>query len=279
MRDVENDLVDAYVRGTLDADTRTRFESFYMSSPRRRAKVRFARAFLPDDRHRCRARARARDDCPTLVLAAAAATVMAGLESDVRKGVTLFEARNDCATRQNKMVVSTPFDQFARARELLLHSRHGQEDTRAVFRWPTLDAFNWVTHWFDELATGNRQEALRIVSDTGVERVTFADMADRSRRVARYLDDAGVERGDRMLVMLTNVVPLWVTILAAMRLGIVVVPGHDTTHRSRYRRPHRSRPDPSHRDRPVRRGEGLAARTAGREAGRRRRRAGLCAVR
>jgi anti-sigma factor RsiW len=47
MRDVENDLVDAYVRGTLDADARTRFESFYVSSPRRRAKVGFARAFLP----------------------------------------------------------------------------------------------------------------------------------------------------------------------------------------------------------------------------------------
>jgi anti-sigma factor RsiW len=46
VRDVENDLVDAYVRGTLDADTRTRFESFYLSSPRRRAKVQFARAFV-----------------------------------------------------------------------------------------------------------------------------------------------------------------------------------------------------------------------------------------
>lgn len=29
-----------------------------------------------------------------------------------------------------------------------------------------------MTHWFDELATGNRQEALRIVNDTGIERAT-----------------------------------------------------------------------------------------------------------
>ena len=49
-------------------------------------------------------------------------------------------------------------------------------------------------------------------------------MADRSRRVARYLSDAGVARGDRILVMLTNVVPLWETMVAAIRLGAVVIP-------------------------------------------------------
>jgi hypothetical protein len=43
---VENDLVDAYVRGTLEEDLRQRFESFYLASPRRRDKVRFAERFL-----------------------------------------------------------------------------------------------------------------------------------------------------------------------------------------------------------------------------------------
>src|SRR4051794_38585566 len=43
---VEDDLVDGYVRGTLDAATRSQFESFYLSSPRRRARVEFARRFL-----------------------------------------------------------------------------------------------------------------------------------------------------------------------------------------------------------------------------------------
>src|SRR5437667_11298815 len=110
---------------------------------------------------------------------------------------------------------SDPFIQFSRARDLLLHATGGQDATHAAFRWPTLDTFNWMTHWFDQLAAGNRREALRIVSDAGVERVTFAEMADRSRRVARYLHDAGVTRGDRMLVMLTNVAALWATVLAA----------------------------------------------------------------
>jgi hypothetical protein len=43
---VENDLVDAYVMETLDQDTRGRFEACYLTSPRRRDKVKFARRFL-----------------------------------------------------------------------------------------------------------------------------------------------------------------------------------------------------------------------------------------
>ena len=42
----ENDLVDAYVRGTLDPGLRRQFESYYLASPGRRQRVRFARRFL-----------------------------------------------------------------------------------------------------------------------------------------------------------------------------------------------------------------------------------------
>jgi len=41
---VENDLVDAYVKGQLGGETLERFESFYLGSPRRQEKVRFAEA-------------------------------------------------------------------------------------------------------------------------------------------------------------------------------------------------------------------------------------------
>jgi hypothetical protein len=46
LRIVEDDLVDAYVRGTLIGETRTRFESHYLSSPRRRERVAMARTFV-----------------------------------------------------------------------------------------------------------------------------------------------------------------------------------------------------------------------------------------
>jgi hypothetical protein len=43
---VEDDLVDAYARGRLSQEMLRRFELFYLASPRRRAKVRFAVSFL-----------------------------------------------------------------------------------------------------------------------------------------------------------------------------------------------------------------------------------------
>jgi hypothetical protein len=49
VRVLENDLVDAYVCGGLDAITRAYFEQHYVglqASPRRREKVRFARSLL-----------------------------------------------------------------------------------------------------------------------------------------------------------------------------------------------------------------------------------------
>jgi hypothetical protein len=42
----ENDLVDAYVRGELAADTADRFRTAYAATPRRRDKVRFAESLL-----------------------------------------------------------------------------------------------------------------------------------------------------------------------------------------------------------------------------------------
>jgi len=46
LRIAEDDLVDAYVRGTLDEEAAGRFVSFYLSSERRRQKVKFARTFV-----------------------------------------------------------------------------------------------------------------------------------------------------------------------------------------------------------------------------------------
>ncbi len=46
LRRVEDDLVDAYVSGTLDGELRERFESVYLASPRRRRKVAFAQTLM-----------------------------------------------------------------------------------------------------------------------------------------------------------------------------------------------------------------------------------------
>src|SRR5258706_9900490 len=119
----------------------------------------------------------------------------------------------------------TPTEAFVRARDALLAHRDDLDAARAVFRWPDLGEFNWARDWFDVLAANNPRPALVLVSDThGVSRVGFAELAERSIRLARWLSDNGVNRGDRVLVMLTNVMPLWETMLAAIRLGAVLVP-------------------------------------------------------
>jgi acetyl-CoA synthetase len=42
--------------------------------------------------------------------------------------------------------------------------------------------------------------------------------------VANFLRRHGVRRADRVLLMLGNVAPLWECVLAAMKLGAVIIP-------------------------------------------------------
>jgi acetyl-CoA synthetase len=114
---------------------------------------------------------------------------------------------------------------FRAARDLLLERREDHDAACRDFRWPDLGAFNWALDWFDAIAAGNDRAALRVVEADGGERsLTFAQMSARSSQVASWLRSQGVARGDRLILMLGNQVELWETILAAMKLGAVLIP-------------------------------------------------------
>ena len=115
---------------------------------------------------------------------------------------------------------------YKAARDFLLAHRTDYATAYRDFRWPNVQTFNWALDWFDgELARGEtaHQPALIIVGE-GAARLTFSELSERSNRVANALRGLGVRRGDRILLMLGNVVPLWEVMLAAMKLGAVVIP-------------------------------------------------------
>ena len=114
---------------------------------------------------------------------------------------------------------------FIAARDFLFRQREDYTTAYRDFQWPKLDRFNWALDYFDVMARENARPALWLVDeDAGETKLTFAQLRERSNRVANELRQLGVRRGDRVLLMLGNVVALWECMLAAMKLGAVIVP-------------------------------------------------------
>ncbi len=114
---------------------------------------------------------------------------------------------------------------FIAARDFLIANRLNYDRAMREFRWPALTHFNWALDYFDVIAAGNEHPALHIVEEKGTEAIrSFAQLSADSNRVANFLKGLGAKRGDRLMLMLGNEVPLWETLLAAMKLGLVVTP-------------------------------------------------------
>ncbi|MBO0810772.1 MAG: AMP-binding protein [Microlunatus sp.] len=121
--------------------------------------------------------------------------------------------------------------QLRAARDFLLLHRSDYQTAYAGFSWPELSLFNFAVDWFDGLAEETPdQTALRVIdaaADGGIGRdqgLSFAELRQRSIAAAHWLSDLGVRRGDRILLVLGNCVPLWEIMLAAIRIGAVIIP-------------------------------------------------------
>lgn len=119
---------------------------------------------------------------------------------------------------------------FQDARAFLLKHRTDYDAAVKGFRWPDPVPFNWALDWFDaelaDNADSRDRPALWIVdAASGNEtKLSFAELSRRSNQVANFLRAQGLKRGDHLLLLLGNVVPLWETMLAAMKLDVVVIP-------------------------------------------------------
>jgi len=117
----------------------------------------------------------------------------------------------------------TGHEEFLAARDFLLAHREDYAGAVDGFTWPQPAAFNWALDHFDTIDRDAR--ALWLVHEDGTEqRYTFGELTALSNQMANLLRDLGVRRGDRLLLMLGNVSPLWVTMLAATKIGAVLIP-------------------------------------------------------
>src|SRR6201994_2609771 len=119
---------------------------------------------------------------------------------------------------------------FKDARAFLLKHRTDYDAAVKGFRWPDPVPFNWALDWFDaELARdpASKDRAALWIVDAGSDKemkLSFATLSRRSNQVANFLRAQGLKRGDHLLLLLGHVVPLWEAMLAAMKLGVVVIP-------------------------------------------------------
>jgi acetyl-CoA synthetase len=125
------------------------------------------------------------------------------------------------------MTENTAIAEFLAARDLLLDCRGDYQRARREFRWPRPEHFNWALDYFDGVLAAEHggQEALRLIEDDGSQAgYTFAELAERSSRLAGWLAGHGIRRGARVLLVLGNQVELWESMLACIKLGAVIIP-------------------------------------------------------
>ena len=97
-------------------------------------------------------------------------------------------------------------------------------ETYSSFQWERPEKYNFARDVLDRWEPSNA--ALFWVDDAGTEiSKSFGEISEASRRLCNVLTDAGVGKGDTVIVMLPRVIPWWETFTATLRMGAVISPG------------------------------------------------------
>ncbi|NYE56452.1 AMP-binding protein [Carboxydothermus ferrireducens] len=100
------------------------------------------------------------------------------------------------------------------------------EKTYREFRHQVPEYFNFARDTFDVWAQDPNKLAMLWVDDFGNERrFTFKQFSELSKQTANFFNSLGVKQGDRILVILPRLPEWWVIYLAAIRAGIIFIPG------------------------------------------------------
>jgi medium-chain acyl-CoA synthetase len=100
-------------------------------------------------------------------------------------------------------------------------------EERARFVWDPPPRFNFARDVIDPIgADAPDRLALLWIDDHGQERrVTYRELSAQSCRLCNVLSQAGVRRGDTIIVMLPRLVAWWEIMTACLRMGVIISPG------------------------------------------------------
>src|SRR5579884_268616 len=99
------------------------------------------------------------------------------------------------------------------------------EAERREFHLEVPEYFNFVSDVIEKWARDPEHLAMLWVGQDGTERrITFAEFAERSARAANAFAQLGIQKGDRVMVMLQRVPEWWECVLGLMRLGAIFIP-------------------------------------------------------
>ena len=120
--------------------------------------------------------------------------------------------------------MSNEVAKFLEARDFLLNTQNYDEAYNG-FKWPRVTKFNWALDYFDRMARGNNKDALIYTDEDGNEKiVSFDTMSKRSSQVANFLSDLGMQKGDRVMIMMETSVEIFEIILGIMKAGGSIIP-------------------------------------------------------
>ncbi len=121
--------------------------------------------------------------------------------------------------------MSSDVGKFLEARDFLLNVKSYKE-AYENFKWPDIKEFNWAIDYFDKMAENNKDLALIWVNENCDERkITFEEMSKKSSKVANFLKDLGLKKGDRAFLIMEAIPEGHELTLALMKAGGVYIPG------------------------------------------------------
>ncbi|HKF37206.1 MAG TPA: AMP-binding protein, partial [Ktedonobacteraceae bacterium] len=99
------------------------------------------------------------------------------------------------------------------------------EAERRSFHLDVPEYFNFATDVIGKWANDPNKLAILWIGQNGEERhLTFAYFAERSSRAANAFAKLGINKSDRVLVMLPRIPEWWESVLGLMKIGAIPIP-------------------------------------------------------